>query len=212
MQQNGYPDVDYVSMKRFSGIVILITMLIHTLSGYAQETVRDSSYTFRSLSEAAAQPDQVYRLSLRGARLDSIPSVIFSMTNLRYLDLSRNRIDSIPPSIGGLTSLAYLDLSGNKLTGLPEEIGSLTALTYLGLNRNIIRQLPPSIGNLESLEILELWDNELEDIPDEIGRLQSLKVLELRGILLSDEQQARIDGLVVKSAKINMSPSCNCKN
>ena len=70
----------------------------------------------------------------------------------------------------------------------------------------------PCIGEVGKLEVLELWDNELMDVPDEIGNLGNLKMLELRGILFSDEQQARIDSLVVKNCQVYMSPSCACKN
>jgi Leucine-rich repeat (LRR) protein len=167
---------------------------------------------FTSLQEAMKDPDKVEVLVLRGRKLDSIPAVIFGMKNLVHLDLSRNRIDSLPSEIGNLTALKHLELSGNRLEFLPEEIGKLSSLQTLGLNRNLIRQLPPSIGDLSELEVLELWDNELEDVPDELSKLQNLQLLELRGILFSDEMQARIDSLVVRSAKVNMSPSCACKN
>ena len=99
-----------------------------------------------------------------------------------------------------------------ELVHLPPEIGKLTELVYLSLNRNVLEDLPPTIGQLNKLEILELWDNELDDVPNEISDLQNLKLLELRGILFTDEELHRIDSLVVKTAKINMSPSCNCKN
>lgn len=197
-----------------SRLYFLLTFLfVFTQSPFAkaQEVPVDTAFVFRSLTEAAKDPLRVYKLSLKNTRLTEIPSVVFEMTNLRYLDMSRNRIDSISPDIGKLQQLTYLNLSNNLLKELPSAIGGLSELTYLGLNRNLLVQLPPSIGDLASLEVLELWDNELEDVPDEIARLQNLKVLELRGILFSEEQQARIDALVVKSAKINMSPSCNCK-
>ena len=102
-------------------------------------------------------------------------------------------------------------MSNNKLVHLPKEIGRLKNLKYLGLNRNELSDLPPEIGDLDNLEVLEMWDNELNDIPDEMGKLQSLQVLEMRGILFTDEQQARIDSIIVKTAKVFMSPSCNCK-
>lgn len=193
--------------------LILIFLLVSGLHGVVngQEAVTDTAYVFRSLTEAAKDPSKVYKLSIKNARLDSIPPVVFEMTNLRYLDLSRNRIDTISPEIGKLHQLQFLNLSNNLLKELPPDIGLLSNLTYLGLNRNLLVRLPATIGDLSNLEVLELWDNELEDVPDEISRLQNLKVLELRGILFSEEQQARIDALVVKSAKINMSPSCNCK-
>ena len=196
-------------------LLSIFCLLAPVFSTSAQEThavFRDSSYVYRSISEAKANPDQVFRLNLSKTKLDSFPAEILLFKNLRELDLSKNRLHSLPPEIGQLTQLKRLNLANNKLDSLPEEIGNLIKLEYLGLNRNVLESVPASIGKLQSLEVLELWDNELADVPDEIANLTNLKVLELRGILFSDEQQARIDSLVVKTAKIFMSPSCACKN
>ena len=212
MQQNCFPDV-YPVMRTLFASLFLLSALFGSSSAAAQSAalVNDSNYIYRSMQEARLYPERVFRLNLSKQRLDSIPSEIFSFTNLRELDLSRNRIDSLPAEIGNLVFLERLNLSNNQLSELPREIGRLRKLIFLGLNRNQIVRLPETIGDLEQLEVLELWDNELEDVPDEISRLQNLKLLELRGILLTQEQQTRIDQLVVKSAKVNMSPSCNCK-
>lgn len=172
----------------------------------------DSTFIYRSLSEALKNPDMVFRLNLSRHKLDSFPAEVLLFKNLTELDLSRNRLEEIPAGIGELSHLKRLNLANNKLVDVPAEIGQLRELVFLGLNRNMLVNLPPSIGNLQNLEVLELWDNELEDIPDEISQLQNLKILELRGILFTDEMQQRIDSLVVKSAKIYMSPSCNCKD
>ena len=67
-----------------------------------------------------------------------------------------------------------------------------------------------SHGN--DLANLELLLDQLKDVPDEISELGNLRILEMRGILFTDEEAHRIDSLVVKSAKIYLSPSCNCKN
>lgn len=172
----------------------------------------DTTHIYRSLKEASANPDKVFRLFLVKQKLDSFPEIIFSFKNLRELNLSKNRIKELPDNFGQLKNLRRLNLANNKLVHLPQSIGELKALVFLGLNRNVIEKLPATIGNLQNLEVLELWDNELDDVPNEIANLQNLKVLELRGILFTDEEQKHIDSLVTKSAKLHMSPSCNCKD
>lgn len=194
---------------------LIVLLFLVSLRTNAQETelvYDDTNYIYRSLTEALVNPEKVYRLNLSRQKLDSFPDKIFLFKNLLELDLSRNRIEEIPPEIGTLVHLTKLNLANNKLVHLPKEIGELRDLVNFGLNRNVLEDLPSSIGQLESLEVLELWDNELADIPDEISQLQNLKSVELRGILFTEEQQKRIDSLIVKSARVNMSPSCNCKN
>ncbi|MFM7217448.1 MAG: leucine-rich repeat domain-containing protein [Bacteroidota bacterium] len=180
---------------------------------FAQRSEADPAlHVYKTLEEALPAPQDVQILSLKNRRLTEVPKEVFDFPNLKELDLSRNKISVLPAEIGRLTGLQSLDLSNNQLDSLPSEIGNLTSLVYLGLNRNRIQYLPESIGELSSLEVFELWDNELEEVPDEIGKLQNLRLLELRGILFTQEEQTRIDQLVVKSAKVYMSPSCNCKN
>ncbi len=217
MQQKYFPDVSLgliiASKVRFTSIFIL-TFLIFTHTHAEEEGLinNDTSYVYRSLNEAIAFPEKVFKLNLSKAKLDSFPLEIFLFKNLIELNLSRNFLEEVPPEIGQLVNLKKLNLANNKLVHLPPEIGQLKELIFLGLNRNVLEDLPPTIGHLKKLEIFELWDNELNDIPDEISELQNLKLLELRGILFTEMEQKRIDSLVVKSAKIFMSPSCNCKN
>ena len=193
-----------------------LLLFILLISGFckAQETetvFHDSNYIYKSIEEIKTHPEDVYRINLSRNKLDSFPPEIFACVNLVELDLSKNKIEEIPGEIGRLVNLESLSMANNGLVHLPKEIGRLTKLKYLGLNRNLLEDLPAEIGDLESLEVFEMWDNELNDLPDEMGRLQNLKILELRGILFTDEQQARIDAMIVKTAKILMSPSCNCK-
>ena len=195
--------------------LIYILFFLAFIPAQAQEkvlNVEDSTYIYRSISEALANPEKVFILNLSKSRLDSFPKQILLFKNLIELNLSKNSLEEVPPEIGQLIHLKKINLANNKLVHLPPEIGQLKELVFLGLNRNIIEDLPPTIGELQNLEILELWDNELNTVPDEIAELQNLKLLELRGILFTEEELQRIDSLVVKSAKIYMSPSCNCKN
>lgn len=198
-------------VKRIFLAVCLLLCGIEFSFGQNLGVINDTVYIYRSMNEAMQYPEKVFRLYLIRQKLDSVPPAIFQMTNLRELNLSKNNLEELPSEIGLLTNLEKLDVSNNKLVHLPKEIGSLQNLISLNLNRNVLEDLPPTIGQLENLEVLELWDNELRDVPDEIEQLKNLKLFELRGILLTEEQQRRIDSLVVKTAKLQMSPACQCK-
>ena len=201
------------SKVRFTFFIIFSFLAVINAFAFEKEQINnDSTYIYRSLNEALINPDVVFRLNLSKSKLDTFPEQILLFKNLTELDLSKNRIKEIPSDIGLLIHLNKLNLANNKLVHLPPEIGRLKELVFLGLNRNVLEDLPPTIGELEKLEIFELWDNELNSIPDEISELQNLKLLELRGILFTEEELQRIDSLVVKSAKVYMSPACNCKN
>ena len=111
-------------------------------------------------------------LILNIARFTELPSDVWKLTNLTYLDLSRNQLSgSIPPEIGNLTNLTYLNLGFNQLTGsIPPEIGNLTNLTWLGLyNNQLTGSIPTEIGNLTNLWNLKLHGNQLMgEIPESI--------------------------------------------
>ncbi len=165
---------------------------------------------YLNLEEALAQPDSVFKLTLRGKKLTEIPAGVFTLKNLLVLNLGKNRIKELPSAIENLKNLQELDLSNNDLTQLPPQIGNLSHLVQLKLNRNEITSLPVEIGNLKDLEVLEMWNNELDTIPDEIKNIRGLKVFELRGILFSDEKQKYIHSLL-PDTRVYFSPSCACK-
>lgn len=177
---------------------LLDSLTLDTLTGYV------------NLQEALKEPDKVVKLVLRKQHLKSFPKEIFQFKNLQYLDLSKNSIKEIPDSIGTLTQLQYLSCSKNGLMHVSKEIGKLHNLVYLNLNQNDLEMLPPQIGNLEKLETLDLWSNNFDEYPASLSNLKALKVIDLRNILISDETQAYLKGLMPK-ATVYMSPSCKCK-
>ncbi len=118
----------------------------------------------------------------------TIPPEIGRLSNLEYLNLSRNAVDAgtlggpIPNEIGNLTSLLNLNLNENELTGaVPNEIGDLTNLQTLDLSQNALTgPVPVAIGNLTSLLDLNLSQNILKGpIPEAIGNLGNLHTLNL---------------------------------
>jgi len=189
-------------------------MLLTTSLAPAMAQLLDSAQLSKvkvhySLEEALKDPDSVYILVLRRAKLTEFPKEIFKFKNLQELDLSKNKLQVIPGAIGTLLNLTDLNLSRNRLGTLPPGIGNLKNLKQLIIYQNEIASLPPEIGGLESLTYLDMWGNELEAMPVEIGNLKNLVELDMRVIEISDIHQKEIHDLLPHT-KIHFSNSCDC--
>ena len=171
----------------------------------------DTARMYTDLTLALRDPDRVIRLSLRKQKLKTMPLEILQFKNLQYLDLSKNSIKELPPEIGELKNLQYLSVTKDGLETIPPEIGKLSNLKWLIMNQNEIILIPPQIGNLINLEYLDLWSNNLDHFPDELKNLKKLKIFDLRVILINDQEQSRIAGML-PDTKIFFSANCNCKN
>ena len=166
---------------------------------------------YKSLKEVR-NPDDVYVLKLRYKRLKTIPSEVFTFSNLRELNLGCNFIDSVPPEIANLKNLEVLNLERNWLHYLPGEIGELHNLVKLDLNRNPLQALPEGMSSLSSLERLVLWGTGISELPLTFVALDAtLKLLDLRECYLTEEQMQAICELL-PSVKKYWTLSCNCKN
>ena len=78
-------------------------------------------------------------------KLNSIPSSISKLRNLRTLDLSHNRINELPEELGLCFNLRYLFLFDNNIKTLPYSFGNMIELLFIGIEGN---PLEPSIANL----------------------------------------------------------------
>jgi Leucine-rich repeat (LRR) protein len=83
-------------------------------------------------------------LQLYGNQLETLPSFIGKMTNLRSLSLHNNQINNLPAEIGQLTNLQSLNLKNNKLDNLPVELGSLSE-TMIYLEENSLKSFSKEI-------------------------------------------------------------------
>lgn len=89
-------------------------------------------------------------------------SSVYSWSQLRTLDLSRNSVRLLPPCIGNLIQLESLNVSRNTLRGLPTEIGQLKALVHINaLSNNIRLRLLPvqELAQLPALQELDVRYN-----------------------------------------------------
>ncbi|GKD73564.1 leucine-rich repeat-containing protein, partial [Tanacetum coccineum] len=101
-----------------------------------------------------------------------------NLTKLLHLDMRWNNFNgSIPSQLFQLTNLRFLDISDNYLEGkLGPELGSFQKLTTLWLSNNRFQgPIPAQLFALESLQDLDLSNNKLGGgISPEIGKLRNL--------------------------------------
>ncbi|WP_457557521.1 leucine-rich repeat domain-containing protein [Candidatus Harpocratesius sp.] len=134
----------------------------------------------RSIPSSIFQINSLKYLDLKFNEIKQLPSKIEFLKNLEILDLSRNKIKNLPQTIGNLPNLKELNLYKNNLTEIPNEIRYLQNLIILNLAQNHIKKLPLELSAMENLEELNFWHNDITELPESIGNLTNLKNLNLR--------------------------------
>lgn len=151
----------------------------------------------------------VTELSLSGKDiLDSIPSDIGKLKNLRILDLSGCGLTGkIPSEIENLTSLEVLKLYNNELDGvIPRGLYKIKSLKIIELmSNNLSGTISEDIKNLVNLESINLSNNKITgNIPSGIGALSDLTYLDFEGNSLAGNIPSEI-GLLnnIKTIRLN---------
>ncbi|KAL2302022.1 hypothetical protein Nmel_011429 [Mimus melanotis] len=106
-----------------------------------------------------------------------------SLSLLEEFDCSCNELESLPSTIGYLHNLRTLAVDENFLPELPREIGSCKNVTVMSLRSNKLEFLPDEIGQMQKLRVLNLSDNRLKNLPFTFTKLK-----ELAALWLSDNQ------------------------
>ncbi|KAL8232751.1 hypothetical protein R6Q57_002529 [Mikania cordata] len=92
------------------------------------------------------------KLSLRNCSLQGVLPDLSRISNLSYIDLSRNRLTGSIPSNKLSSSMTTIDLSDNQLNGsIPESLSNLPSLQKLSLENNFLS------GSISAT----LWQNKL---------------------------------------------------
>jgi len=97
-----------------------------------------------------------------------LPSALFDLSSLNYLEISDTTLSSLPAPIGKLTNLLNLALHRNEIKELPEDINALSKLKFMDVSYNCLTALP-STFSLPQLHTLNLSNNQLESLPDFSG-------------------------------------------
>ncbi|KAK2988616.1 hypothetical protein RJ640_027067 [Escallonia rubra] len=86
-------------------------------------------------------------LDLRGAPLEKIPSLVFTLIHLRYLSMRGTNVRLVPKSIRKLQNLETLDLKHTYVTELPAEILRLRKLRHVLVYRYEITSIQSLRGS-----------------------------------------------------------------
>src|SRR5204863_2697557 len=89
--------------------------------------------------------------------LDHYPQADFSY---------RNEFKEFPPVLFTLKNLRILNLGDTRITAIPEGIAALKKLQRLDLWNNMLTEIPPVIGELSNLEKLNVSKISRHDNPD----------------------------------------------
>jgi len=112
----------------------------------------------------------------------SIPSTIFSLTDLKFLYLPNNtftgELGTSLEDISNLVILEEIDMSSNQFNGtIPVNIFNLPKIKTIELAYNkLTGKIPTEVGQAKNLEFFFIGNNELSGkIPSQIGMLKQLK-------------------------------------
>lgn len=114
---------------------------------------------FYSMDEAMREPNKVFKLSLKGKKMKTLPADIARFPNLQVLNLSDNKLKTLPDELSYLQHLQVLILTNNKLKKLPDSMQDLENLTQLYLGRNKLVEMPAWLGGFSKLRSLDLSFN-----------------------------------------------------
>ncbi len=122
--------------------------------------------------------DSLEILNLSDNRLNSLPTDLSRLTNLKVIFLSNNDFEEVPEVLADCPNLSMVGFKSNRIRVLGENVLPLRT-RWLILTDNQLAELPKSIGRLESLQKLMLAGNQLRSIPDEMAACQNLELIRL---------------------------------
>lgn len=134
---------------------------------------------------------KLQQLSLRYSDLDSFPTQIGALKQLRYLSLDRifkdnnSKKRALPDIFGQLSNLEIFISQNNYFSSYPSSFQQLTNLRHLSIYEydKLDSTLFTAINNFKKLEYLKLnasyYKKETSPFPFDLGSLQELKILDL---------------------------------
>lgn len=102
------------------------------------------------------------------------------LSKIQALDLSGTMSD-IPSAVFSLPNLVYLNISEKGLDSIPSEICNLDSMKALLFNQNVSISIPECLYEMDNLRIVSFFGCRLDSIPRNFGNMQQLEVLVIMG-------------------------------
>ncbi len=102
------------------------------------------------------------------------------LNNIRAIDLSDD-FNPIPSRVFQMKNLQYLNLNNKDLKIFPEEICNFKSLKVLLLNGNRFNKVPECLFELNEMETLTIFGCYLDSIPHGFSKLENLKLFGVGG-------------------------------
>ena len=121
--------------------------------------------------------------------INSIPSTIGKLTELKILSVNDQLIKVLPNEIGQLKNLEVLHIRNNQLEQFPVSIKECNSLKELDIKANLITTLP-DLNSLKNLSELNISFNDYLNLNEEAGKFQNLtnlKTLDISYLKASTE-------------------------
>jgi hypothetical protein len=140
---------------------------------------------FNSLPDSVGNLDQLEYLNLTWYPLNSLPTTLSWMTNLKDLRITNTRFNSFPEIITSLSLLERLSIWWPSswwayLNNIPSSIDNLVNLKHLDIVYGSFTSLPNTFGNLINLEYLNLNWHHMNSAPsNQLITLTNLNLLNL---------------------------------
>ena len=145
------------------------------------QTLRMRGNYLKYVNSAISECKKLMYLDLTGAmKLNSvIPEEIFTLPELRILDITNNYFTEISAKIIGLKKLKKLIVRRNALLRMPDEVFDMECLEAIDFSENYIEEIPVTVSKLATLKYLYLACNKIKALPIEICSCENLKELQL---------------------------------
>eukprot|EP01088_Endostelium_zonatum_P017139 TRINITY_DN4906_c0_g1_i1.p1 TRINITY_DN4906_c0_g1~~TRINITY_DN4906_c0_g1_i1.p1 ORF type:complete len:570 (+),score=119.03 TRINITY_DN4906_c0_g1_i1:156-1865(+) len=127
-------------------------------------------------------------------KIPNLPSDFAQLRNLTSLGYAANGLQRLPEQVYSLQNLKFLDLSGNAFP-VPDQLSKLSKLEHLDMSQCKLSSVAGNISNLQSLTSLALSKNDLTGLPVELLKLSNLKILRCESNYITHLDDLNINGM-----------------
>lgn len=111
-----------------------------------------------------------------------------NINKIEALDLSSNKLLCVPSEIYSLDKIVFLNFRNNQIDTIDNQICNLKNLRILLLDNNPGIVLPDCIFDANSLELLSLTNCKQEQFMEKLGKLTNLRYLVIGGNNFSEAE------------------------